>query len=314
LAQEAHGGDAHTHIVQGLRQLHAFAVLVTHGAASRQADDLRLHRARLAGGAEVLAVGHHGRRNGAGRWRLNVLVDNLTIDALAVALAVGDVDVVVLVDVAVIAACRLVDRAGVVVRVVRVYGAVDRLIDGAVADIRIEIAVRIFGCAGVGVLVNVRHRARIDVRILVDVGHRASVLVDVGVRRSADVVIVVRVQRRARAGIHVVVRVDRRAGAFVGVEIGVRAGRRAGRRVVVVIRVRRRAGGIVVVRVGGRVGVVRRAIGGRVVDILRRSNRHRRGLGEYHATPAKRHKNPIPLNHFRQPFAVRSTGCRPTTL
>ena len=104
-------------------------------------------------GAKVLAVGHHAWRNGAWWRRLDVLVDDLPINAFAVAFAVADVDVVVLVDVVVV----------------------------AVADIRVEIAVCIFRCAGVSVLVDVRHRPRIDVRILVDVGHRARILVDVGV-------------------------------------------------------------------------------------------------------------------------------------
>ncbi len=134
-----------------------------------------------------MAVGHHAWRNGAWWRRLDILVDDLPINAFAVAFAVADVDVVVLVDVVVVAVAvrRLVNRAGVVVRVVRVDGAVvvavDRLVDSAVAHIRIEIAVRIFRCAGVSVLVDVRHRPRIDVRILVDVCHRARILVDVGV-------------------------------------------------------------------------------------------------------------------------------------
>ncbi len=110
----------------------------------------------MPSGAKVLAVGHHRRRNGARRWRFDVLVDYLTINAFAVALAVADVDVVVLVDVivVVVAVRRLVNRAGVVAGVVCVDGAVvvavavDRLIDGAVADIRIEIAVCVIGCAG----------------------------------------------------------------------------------------------------------------------------------------------------------------------
>ncbi len=144
-----------------------------------------------------MAVGHHGWRDGAGWWRLDVLVDYLTIDAFAVAFAVGHVDVVIRVDVIAVAVRRLVNRASVVVRVVRVYGAVaiaiavDRLIDSAVANIRIEIAVCGVRCIDVGILVDVRHRARIDVGILVDIGHRPRILVDVGVRRSADVVVVV---------------------------------------------------------------------------------------------------------------------------
>lgn len=98
-------------------------------------------------GAKVLAVGHHRRRNGAGWWRLNVLVDYLTINAFAVAFAVADIDVIVLVDVVVVAVRRLVNRAGVVVRVVGVHGAVaiavDRLIDGAVACVVVVIVVRV---------------------------------------------------------------------------------------------------------------------------------------------------------------------------
>ena len=210
-----------------------------------------------------MAVGHHRRRDGAGRWRLNVLVDDLTVDALAVAFAVADVDVVVLVDVVRRrgAVDRRIRRIVVVIMVrVRVYRSagvvgVDRLVDGAVAHIRIEIAVRVVRCAVVGVLVDVRHRARIDIRILVDVGHRPSVLVDIGVGRCVDVVVVVRVQRCAGAGIHVVV------------VIGVRGC--AGRSVVVVIRV----------RAGGRIGAVRCAGGGRGVDIFRR--RYGYSLGQH---------------------------------
>ncbi len=89
----------------------------------------------------------------------------------------------------------MVNRAGVVVRVVRINGAVVvavyRLVDRAVAHICIEIAVRIVRCAGVGVLIDVCHRARIDVRILVNVGHRPRSLIDVGVCRCADIVIVI---------------------------------------------------------------------------------------------------------------------------
>ena len=73
----------------------------------------------------------------------------------------------------------MVNRAGVVVRVVGVYGAVvvavDRLIDSAVANVRIEIAIGGVRCVDVIVLVDVRHRARIDVRILVDIGHRPRI-------------------------------------------------------------------------------------------------------------------------------------------
>lgn len=203
-------------------------------------------------GAKVLAVGHHRRRNGAGWWRLDVLVDDLPINAFAVAFAVAHVHVVVLIDVVVrvVAVGRLVNRAGVVVGVVRVHGAVvvavDRLADRAVAHIRIEIAVRVVRCAVVGVLVDVRHRARIDIRVLVNVGHRPRILIDVGVGRCVDIVVVVRVQRCA--GIHVVV------------VVGVRGC--AGRSVVVVIRV----------RAGGRIGIVRCAGRGRGVNVFRRGS------------------------------------------
>ena len=221
---------------------------------------MRLHSARLPRGAKVLAVGHHRRRNGAWRWRLDVLVNNLTVDAFAVALAVAHVDVVVLIDVVirVVAGRCLVNRAGIVVCVVRVYGAVvvavDCLVDRAVAHIRIKITVGIFRCAGVCVLVDVRHRARIDVRILIDVGHRPRILVDVGVGRCVDVVVVVRVQRCA--GVHVVV------------VIGVRGC--AGRSVVIVIRV----------RAGGRISIVRCAVCGCGINVFRR--RSGCGLCQHH--------------------------------
>ena len=234
--------------------------MVAHSAPSRQANDLRLHSARLPRGAKVLAVGHHRRRDGAGRWRLDILVDNLAIDAFAVTLAVGHVHVVVLIDVVVgvVAVRRLVNRAGVVVRVVRVDGAVVvavyRLVNRAVADIRIEIAVRVVRCAVVGVLVDVRHRARIDVRILIDVGHRPRSLIDVGVCRCADIVVVVRVQRSA--GVHVVIGVRRCAGRCVVIVIGIR------------------------VCAGGRIGVVRCAGRGRGIDVFRR--RSGCGLCQHH--------------------------------
>jgi len=214
----------------------------------------------LPRGAKVLAVGHHRRRDGAWRWRLDVLVDDLPINAFAVAFAVADVDVVVLVDVVVgvVAVRRLVNRAGVVVRVVRIDGAVvvavDRLVDGAVTDIRIEIAVCVVRCAVAGVLVDVRHRARIDVRILVNVGHRPRSLIDVGVCRCADIVVVVRVQRCA--GVHVVIGVRGCAGRSVGVVIVIRVG------------------------AGRRIGVIRCAGRSRGVDVF--SRRYRYSLCQHH--------------------------------
>lgn len=143
------------------------------------------------------------------------MVNNLTVDAFAVALAVAHVDVVVLIDVV---RC-LID--GVVVAACDV--AVDRLVDSAVAHIRIEIAVRGIGC--------------VDVRILVDVGHRSRI----------DIVI--RVHRCAGAGIHVVVVVGVRgcAGRSVVVVIRVRAGRRIG-----VVRCAGRGRGVNVFRRGNR--------------------------------------------------------------
>lgn len=168
MAQEAHGGDAHTHVVQGFRQLHPFAVLVADSASGRQTDDLRLHRTRLPGGAEVLAVGHHARRDGAGRWRLDVLVDDLPVDALAVAFAVGHVDVVVLVDVV----AGLIDRAcvGVDVPVRAVGRAVHALVDCAVARVRVDVPVGVVGRAGGRVVVYRRDGARVDVLVDVRVG------------------------------------------------------------------------------------------------------------------------------------------------
>ena len=222
MAQEAHSGNAHAHVVQGLRQLHAFAVLVTHSAASRQTNDLRLHRAGLAGGAKVLAVGHHAWRDGAGRWRLDVLVDYLPVDALAVALAVRHVDVVVLVDVV----RRAVDRVAIDVPVSAVGRAVHALVDRAVARVRIYVPVGIVGRAGRGVLVDVGHRPRVDIIVGVRVGGR--ILIDVRHSPRVDVLV------------HVCVRASGR------VVVGVRAGGRIG------------------------VGVVRRAVRRRVVDIRRR--------------------------------------------
>jgi hypothetical protein len=198
LAQEAHSGDAHTHIVQSLRQLHPLAVLITHGASSRQANDLRLNRARLSGSAEVLAVRHHAWRDGARRWRLDVLVDYLPRYVLAVAggLAVVHIDVVVLIDVvrqsrAVDCACVSVD---VPVRTVRL--AVHALVDRAVAYVRVDVPVCVIRCAGRCVLVDVGHRPRIDIVIGVRVGGRAGVHVRIGGRAGRRVVICVCVVRR----------------------------------------------------------------------------------------------------------------------
>ena len=172
---------------------------------------MRLHSARLPRGAKVLAVGHHRRRDGAWRWRLDVLVDNLAIDAFAVTLAVADVDVVVLVYVV---GC-LIDGVGVVAGDV----AVDRLIDSAVANVGVKIAIGRVGCVDVRILIDVCHRARIDV--------------------------VIRVHRGAGANIDVVVGVGvcRCAGRCVGVVIGVGAGGR-----IVVVRCAGRGRGIDVFR------------------------------------------------------------------
>ncbi len=226
MAQEAHSGNAHTHVVQGLRQLHAFAVLVAHSTPSRQANDLRLHSAGLAGRAEILAVGHHAWRDGARRWRLDVLIDDLPVDALAVAFAVRHVDVVVLIDV--VRRSRAVDRVAVDVPVRAIGRAVHALVDRAVARVRIYVPVSIVRCAGRRVLVDVGHRPRVDVivgvrvggRILIDVRHspRVDVLVHVCVRASGRVVV----------------------GVRAGGRIGVGVVRRAVRRCVVDIRRRRR--------------------------------------------------------------------------
>ena len=218
MAQKAHSGDAHTHVVQSLRQLHAFAVLVTHGASSRQADNLRLHSAGLAGGAEILAVGHHAWRDGAGRWRLDVLVDDLPVDALAVALAVRHVDVAVLVDVV----RRAVDRVAINIAVSAVGRAVHALIDRAVACVRVYVPVGVVGRAGRGILVNVGHRPRIDIIVGVRVGGR--ILIDVRHRARIDIVIGVRVGGRASG--RVVVIVGGRAGGRIGVGVVIGAVRR----------------------------------------------------------------------------------------
>ncbi len=138
----------------------------------------------------------------------------------------------------------MVNRAGVVASAVRVDSAVvvavDCLIDCAAADIRIEIAVRVVGCAGRCVLVDVGHRPRIDIVIGVRAGGR--ILIDV--RHTPRIDVLVHVCVGVRAGIDVV--------------IGVR--RCAGRSVVVIVRV----------RAGGRICVVRCAVSRGVVDIFRR--------------------------------------------
>ena len=142
-----------------------------------------------------MAVGHHAWRDGARRWRLDVLVDYLPVDAFAVTLAVADVHVVVLVDVA--RRSRAVDRARVGVDVpVRAVGlAAHALVDRAVARVSVYVPVRVIRCAGRGVLVDVRHRARIDIVISVRVGGR--ILIDVRIGRRAGGRIGVSVVRRA---------------------------------------------------------------------------------------------------------------------
>ena len=164
--------------------------MVAHSAPSRQANDLRLHRTRLAGGAKILAVGHHAWRDGAGRWRLDILVDYLATDAFAVAFAVGHVDVVVLVDV--VRRGRAVDRAiacvDIPVGIVR--RAVHALVDRAVAGVVIVIVIGIRIHRRAGVLVDIRHGPRIDIlvhirtggRVVIVVGHRPRIYVLVDVR------------------------------------------------------------------------------------------------------------------------------------
>ena len=142
----------------------------------------------------------------------------------------------------------MVNRAGVVAGVVRVDSAVvvavavDRLIDCAVADIRIEIAVRVVGCASRSVLVNVGHRPRID--IIIGVGAGGRILIDV--RHTPRINVLVHVRIGVRAGIDVV--------------IGVR--RCAGRSVVIVVRI----------CAGRCIGVIRCAVGCGVIDVFRRGN------------------------------------------
>ncbi len=184
-----------------------------------------LHRARLAGGAKVLAVGHHRRCNGTGRRRLNVLVNYLPRYVFTVAggLAVIHVDVVVLVDVV----ARLTDRACVVVYIpVCIVGrTVHALVDRAVACVGINVPIGVIRGAGRRVLINVGHGPRVD--ILVHVGAGGCVLIDVRHRPRIDV--------------------------LVHVRVGVRASGR------VVVRVRTSG------RIG--IGIVRRAVGCRVVDV-----------------------------------------------
>ena len=135
----------------------------------------------------------------------------------------------------------MVNRAGVVASAVRVDSAVvvaaDCLIDCAAADIRIEIAVRVIGCAGRCILVDVGHRPRIDIII----GVRASGRILIDVRHSPRIDVLVHVRVGVRAGIDVV--------------IGVR--RCAGRSVVIVV----------CVRAGGRICVGISAVGSRVIDV-----------------------------------------------
>ena len=138
-----------------------------------------------------MAVGHHRRRDGTGWRRLDVLVDNLPIDALAVAFAVRYVDVIVLVDVV----AGLIDRAcvGVDVPVCAVGRAIHALIDRAVARVRIDVPVRVVGRAGRRILVNRRYSPRVDV--LVDV--RVGVYVRIGGRASRCAVVGIGVVRCA---------------------------------------------------------------------------------------------------------------------
>ena len=75
--------------------------------------------------------------------------------------------------------------------------AVDRLVDRAVAHVGVEIAIGRVGCVDVGVLIDVGHRARIDIviRVYRCAGADIDVVVGVGVCRCAgrSVVIVIRV-------------------------------------------------------------------------------------------------------------------------
>ena len=144
-------------------------------------------------GAKVLAVGHHAWRDGAWRRRLDILVDNLPRYSLAVALAVGHVDVVVLVDV--VRRGRAINRAIACVDIsVGVVGrAIHALVDRAVARVVVVIVVRVrvYRRAGRGVLIDVGHRARVDVLVHVRAGGR--VVIVVCHRPRVDVLVDIRV-------------------------------------------------------------------------------------------------------------------------
>ena len=75
--------------------------------------------------------------------------------------------------------------------------AVDRLVDRAVAYVGVEIAIGRVRCVDVRILIDVGHRARIDIviRVYRCAGAGTDVVVVVGVRRCAgrSVVIVIRV-------------------------------------------------------------------------------------------------------------------------
>ena len=156
-----------------------------------------------------MAVGHHAWRDGAWRWRLDVLVDDLTVDALAVAFAIVYIDVVVLVDVA--RRSRAVDRAcvGVDVPVRAVGRAVHALVDRAVAYVRVYVPVGIVGRAGRRILVDVSHRPRIDIIIGVRVGGRILVDVRICGRTGRCIVVSIGIVRRAVRGCVVDIRCRR---------------------------------------------------------------------------------------------------------
>ena len=241
-----------------------------------------------------MAVAHHAGGNRRGRWRRNLLRHALVGLALAVALAVRNADVVVLVDV------RAFGRAG---RGVLIDVGVDCR-RGALVHVRVDVCrhalagrdVRVQVCvvrragrhaiAEIAVRVEVRRRGRtlVQVAIGVQVGavDRAGIgavhrLID-GAGRNVGVEVVVGrcgrvlIDVRSRTGLHIVVRVGRC--------------RRAGRRIDVIVVVRRRAGGRVYVRV--RIGAGRSAVGGCVVDIVC-------GLGQHEARPAYRHESEVPF-------------------